>query len=164
MRIRVVLQELRYVGHNGFFIWLIYIHIWNNKKDGGGGGKYNNEDAEYIETNAALAAKLKQQTRANMRQGISIKIGWVIILPSGSRSLGIPNSDSAMLKASSRFSLLDLPFTLSKSTSSGRIAWITEWKATPLLQLRPKSLTSTPACLNQKQFCDNFFSLFLFIN
>lgn len=72
-------------------------------------------------------------------------------IPSGSSNLGIPSSVSAIVKASSRFSRLDLPFTLSKSTSSGRIAWMTEWKATPLLQLRPKSFTSIPVCLHVKK-------------
>jgi hypothetical protein len=68
-------------------------------------------------------------------------------LPSGSSSLGMPRCVSAIMKASSRFSLFDLIFTLSKSTSSGRIAWMTEWKATPLRQLCPKSFTSIPICL-----------------
>lgn len=68
-------------------------------------------------------------------------------IPSGSSSLGIPSWTSAMANASSRFSRLDRPRTLSMSTSSGRIAWMTEWKATPLLQLRPKSFTSKPGCL-----------------
>lgn len=74
---------------------------------------------------------------------------WQLLnIPSGSSSLGIPSSVSAIVKASSRFSRLDLPFSFSKSTNSGRMAWMTEWKATPLLQLRPKSLTSIPVCLS----------------
>lgn len=56
----------------------------------------------------------------------------------------MPSSFSAKVKASSRFSRLLLLFTSSMSTRSGRIAYITEWKATPLRQLRPKSFTSIP--------------------
>lgn len=59
----------------------------------------------------------------------------------------MPNSFSASVKASSKFSLLLLLRTLSMSTRSGLMACTTDWNATPSRQLEPKSFTSIPWCL-----------------
>lgn len=86
----------------------------------------------------------RQHQRDKLQRAVDISwLGEVKLnhSPSGSSSLGILSSFSAMRKASSRFCLLLLVLALDRSTRSGRRAYRIARKTTPLLQLALKSFT-----------------------
>lgn len=78
--------------------------------------------------------------------------GFSTSTSSASSSRAIPNFDSATSKAVSRRCLLETFFISAKLIKFSLMASMRARKATPSLQLAPKSLTSTPESLKKNYF------------
>lgn len=110
------------------------------------------KQSEPDEGNWRSAALTNRITRENL----AVRAVELMDSPSGSSSLGILSSLSAMRKASSRFCLLLLVLALDRSTRSGRRAYRMARKTTPLLQLALKSFTlNVQPALRKTHHCVN---------